>query len=586
MKTKKLAVQPISPAAAAALTATPAERPFVPTNWEDAFADLSDRMLRVVGHQQAKIQTLTAELTDARADTAAVTAAAGRAHAELVERFDALVILVEKLTGTVAAVPDSITAAVAPLNDLARVTQMVTALDELATAHAGTLAKLTQRVDDLVDVAEATAAEFTAANAAIAAANDMLAALNKHATATDQIVTAHGETLVEHFDRAIEQGDALVDLRAIVAAGDAAAAVQVERIAELAAQAGALAKLTQRVDDVVQDTSAVKSRVAEHDDALVDLRAVVAAGDAAAAVQVERVDDLAAQAGELRTAVSVVETALDFEKTKLTAAIAKVAGDVDDLSETASGEDAALMERLITVEAKTADHTATVERVGAVENRVIELQRITMDHVQRIDTDGERIERVEDTVTGFVAKIKATADTIAAIDKAVKDGTASIAETTAETADMLRRVNVMLGEMPSAMMVDQDGELVRVARSGELTKLGKVVAHGRDGTNAADIVAVKLDGDRIVFTRSDRTEFGCSIAALIQPAPPAAATPAAPEVDPTTLGYLSKDPATRAVQVADMVAMRAAKKSYKAIAEKYKISERQVVRLIKGHKND
>jgi hypothetical protein len=583
MKTKKLAVQPISPAAAAALTAAPAERPFVPTNWEDAFADLSDRMLRVVGHQQAKIQTLTAELTDARADTAAVTAAAGRAHAELVERFDALVILVEKLTGTVAAVPDSITAAVAPqqtiANDVARVTQMVTALDELGTAHAGTLAALTRRTTDTDETVAAVVDALAAANTAIAAVKSPL-------EGCVEMIKAHGETLVEHFDRAIEQGDALVDLRAIVAAGDALAAVQVERIAELAAQAGALATLPQRVDDVVQETSADKSLVAEQGDALVDLRAVVAAGDAAAAVQVERVDDLGTSFQSIRSDLQAAVFALDAETVARAAALDKLAGDVNDLSETASGEDAALMERLITVEAKTADHTATVERVGAVENRVIELQRITMDHVQRIDTDGERIERVEDTVTGFVAKIKATADTIAAIDKAVKDGTASIAETTAETADMLRRVNVMLGEMPSAMMVDQDGELVRVARSGELTKLGKVVAHGRDGTNAADIVAVKLDGDRIVFTRSDRTEFGCSIAALIQPAPPAAATPAAPEVDPTTLGYLSKDPATRAVQVADMVTMRAAKKSYKAIAEKYKISERQVVRLIKGHKND
>jgi ABC-type transporter Mla subunit MlaD len=525
MKTKKLAVQPISPAAAAALKAGPVEQPFVPTNWVDAVADLSDQTRLVVGHQQAKIQALAGELADARG----VAAASGRAHAELVDRFDALVNLVgtlsttietqaatiAELTATVNAVPDSITAAVAPHQKT--VAELVTSrdtCDHRVTAMTGEIVTLTQRVDNfrtLVDVVQGQ-------GESIDRARTVLDEYGRRIDGAVEVLAGHGVTLGEHLD------------------------------------------------------------------ALDDLRGVVVAASSAAAVQVERVDDLGTLAQSLRSDLQATVHALGAETAARAAAVAAVAQSVDDLSETASEQDGELAGRLAAVDqhfaAAAGKLESAVERVGAVENRVIELQRIAMEHVENIEADGVRIERVEETVIGFVAKVKAIADEIAA----VKTGAASIEETANTTADMLRRVNVMLGEMPSAMMVDQDGELVRFSRSGDVTKLGKVVAHGRDGTNAADIVAVKLDGDRIVFTRSDRTEFGCSIAALIQPAP--ATTPPAPEIDATLLGYLSKDPATRDVQIRDMVTMRAAKKSYKLIAEKYKISERQVVRLIKGHNNE
>jgi hypothetical protein len=516
--TIKLAVPPAPPIDLVVATT-------VPETWQTAFIHMTDRFMRVIGKQAVTIRDLTTGLEDARS----LIAAGDRARAELLAKFDGLQAAfdvhdkavkaqgerIAELTATVNAVPDSITAAVAPHQKT--VAELVTSrdtCDHRVTAMTGEIVTLTQRVDNfrtLVDVVQGQ-------GESIDRARTVLDEYGRRIDGAVEVLAGHGVTLGEHFD------------------------------------------------------------------ALDDLRSVVAAGDAAAAVQVERVDDLGTLAQSLRSDLQATVHALDAETAARAAAVAAVAQSVDDLSETASEQDGELAVRLAAVDqhfaAAAGKLESAVERVGAVENRVIELQRIAMEHVENIETDGVRIERVEETVSGFVAKVKAIADEIAA----VKTGAASIEETANTTADMLRRVNVMLGEMPSAMMVDQDGELVRFSRSGDVTKLGKVVAHGRDGTNAADIVAVKLDGDRIVFTRSDRTEFGCSIAALIQPAP--ATTPPAPEIDATLLGYLSKDPATRDVQIRDMVAMRAAKKSYKLIAEKYKISERQVVRLIKGHNNE
>lgn len=510
-KVKKLAVQPAAPA--------PAERPFVATNWVDAVADLSDRMLRVVGHQQSIIAKLTAELADARG----VAAAAGRAHAELTTRIDDLVNLVEKLT----------TATDGQAEKVANIDAGLKLVDEAVGAHSQDITKLSKRIDDTV---ERVGAVEAVANGHAQSLTDQREAL---ATVTG-FVKNHGEVLVTMTGVTRDHGEALV---------------------------------------------AARAAIAEHDDRLVDLRGVVSAAGAAAAVQVERVDELGKRAGATWTQVEAVTAALDAETAARAAAVQAVSDLVEDYAKTASGEDGALSDRIDTVIQRFAPDAvhleAAVERVGAVEVRVMELQRIAMENVERIDADSVRIERVDEAVTSFSAKVKAVAGEIEAIDARVKAGTASIEQTTAETADMLRRVNILLGELPSAMMIDQDGELVRVARSGEVTKLGNVISHGRDGTNAADIVAVRLDGERMVFTRSDRTEFGCSIAALIPPVAVAPAPPA-PEIDPTALGYLSKDPTVRVVQVRNMAVMREAKKSYKLIADKYQISPRQVVRLIKG----
>jgi hypothetical protein len=321
--------------------------------------------------------------------------------------------------------------------------------------------------------------------------------------------------------------------------------------------------------------------------------------------------------------------------TLMDAAFGKLTALVEDYATTASGEDGALTARLdevarvVDIAASATEALCSEFRVAGVAGRelaarVDEIQLRTDGLVQNVDqvaarltgrvdeidarTDqvadlvdkqtgeltselraaikgqGEqavRIGQVEETVTGFVNHAGALAREISAIDEAFKTGIATIGAVENQSRDALRRVTIALDQMPAGFMIDQAGVLNRVNRAGDVTELGVVVGKakdGRDGTSPAQIVAVRIDGERLVMTLSDRSEIGCAMPPRqVEAAPPALA------VDPVKLGYLSKDVKVRAVQVEHMADMRENGNNYKKIAELFAISERTAARLIKEH---
>lgn len=345
-------------------------------------------------------------------------------------------------------------------------------------------------------------------------------------------------------------------------------------------------RITSIEDRVEQVDAVVREQVASVDDRFVEVSDLV--GKVGAQIGLD-IAAISRTADEDRQAVRVLGEQVDQRITGLAgdldqetkaraAAIAAVASSVNDLSETASEQDAELATRVAGLDTRVAGQAdglaVAVTRLDgfrAVADTVEAVRREVQANALAIDDDRARMGKIEEAVEGFVRVTVAAGAEIKTFDVRLTD----LAK---QAADACHRVTIMSNQMPSAVMVDRNGHLQIVARSGEQIDLGKVIGETKDGKDAADVVAARVDGDRLIFTRSDRTEFGCSIAALVPPVPVAPKT----DTDPTKLGYLSKDAKVRSAQVDDMKKMRADKKTYDEIAKKYQASARTVIRLIKG----
>lgn len=461
---RKKFAPPASPAEIAAAQAP------VPQNWRDAFAQISERMLRALGKQAAQMRDLSAAVDDLRG----VVDAGTKARADLGVQVEALSTRIERETEAARDLGEVMTAGVKLLGEEIA---SLRGVHEAGAAEAGraatAVAGLETRLCGLEKGLQEVSAQAGRIGEAIDAGRETRALADDLAGKVHTLEIWRDETRV-HLD-VLDRADGAISNDVVKLHNDMQARV-------VAVEAGA--------QDIGKRVGAVEADLARFGDRCADT-----------AGRVEALDDIISEIG--------------------------------DSARQAHG-------RLDAFNVLVGEHN---DRIGAAEAAAARAVREVEDHGGAID--------------GLRREISAVSG---------------------EAADTLRRVTIALGELPAGMMIDGDGDLVRVNRAGDMTKLGRVVAAARDGRDAADIVSVRMEGERMIFTRSDRSEFGCAVAL---PAPPPVPVD---NVDPTTLGYLSKDTVIRARQVEDMVASRASGKTYKSIAQKYNVSERQVVRMIKEYK--
>jgi hypothetical protein len=576
--TIKKAVAPVSPAVAAAAAASGA-LPGIPATWQDAFNFLADRLLKVIGRQAATIDELKTGLEDAHSRITT----SNKAHGDLSTKFDDLVIIRETV-GKIVAGDDARDDVISTIQDA------VKALVDGRKEDQQAVGELTDTIGKSVaDLTEETRGRFKAIDA--------------HNVETDQQIQAAGAR-AEVIERRVTAVEAFGERLDLAGEADRAAGVRAEVIER---RVTAVEAFGERLDDIAGNVAAVMKTGAGLRDDLEVVRVGVEQAQEQAAKQftiaMEAVDGEAAARGTGLDEIRLTVRLLD-EGTQKALTVASQA--VDELAEKVKAAGARAIEACDATEAVTERVTAVEAfggRIDDIAGTVTTLDGARAEMVERLDAvvvaeretaataractsaQAELSIRVGDLAErgeGFDAAVARVGVEMKALTASVATGLAAVSGTDQQAAEMLRRVTILMDQTPSAMMIDKDGELVRVARNGESVKIGKVTAvNGRNGRDAADIVAARIEGDRLIFTRSDRTEFGCAV--TVPPAPP---PPTVAEVDPTKLGHLSKDDKIRAVQVADMMVMRDGGARYKQIADKYEISERQAARLIKGVKDD
>ncbi|HVQ43757.1 MAG TPA: hypothetical protein VMT30_02215 [Candidatus Saccharimonadia bacterium] len=496
----------------------------VPASWEDAFAMMSDRMARIIGRQAADIQGLKSDLVDARG----LTVAAAKGIADLGIQIAGLAAAFEiQDTATKAQAHRGVETSTAVIEIAAAVSELVTKIDTGAAA----MGALVERVTGL-EVHE----------------QDHDAALAE---------------AVQKVADAVERADQVAGMATLMDAAFGKLTTQVDQIAgKVEASDAAAARARVFGDELADAVEAVRREVQANALAIEDYAATASGEDAA----------LTARLDEVANAVNVIVG----EAPAMALASQELAAHVDDLVTMVASVQTARAADWSTLEEDFADVR------GLLAEATTELAAVR----RRQGEDGVRVGAVEEAIAGFVSGAAALAREVRTIDETVKTGVAAIGAVEDQSRDALRRVTIALDQMPAGFMIDQEGKLNRVNRAGDMTSLGTVVGHakdGRDGVSPAQIVAIRADGERLVMTLSDRSEVGCPFPRAVEPAPPA---PSSDVVDPLCLGYLSKDVKVRAVQVDHMARLRADGKNFKEIAELFAISERQAARLIKGHNDE
>ena len=567
--TLKLAVPPIAPAELVAAST-------MPETWQAAFIYLTDRFMKVIGRQAGDIKTLTTALEDARG----VIAAGDRARADLLARFDEMSTRIDTVAGSVDSVRDSFSSSLA-----ATAKTVSDQLTERVDAVSAVISSTGARLDSTDDALAALAGRVKTVDDTVKTTGEAVTRIEDSAAATarrvgeiENTVEALG-TLADTLDGTITTTGERVDL--VVKRADAfdvrfdGLDPRLTEIADVLAQAGerltaveqhgtAIAAAGERLTAVEQHGETVAGKL-DTLSALVEQEGRARAAAVAGAVETV--------AGKLDTLSAVVEQ----EGRARAAAVAAVARRVEEYAESASQADGDLDDKLVKLTSATAKDVETIlgrmehydGEIGDRFDREAKARAAAVAEITHgIEEDRARLGKIEDGVEAFIRVTTAAGAEIKTFD-------VRLTRIEAEATDACRRVTIALGEMPAAMMINRAGHLVRVSRTGDEVDLGCVIADGKD---AADIVSARIEKGRLVFTRSDRTEFGCELPIVEPPAP---ATPA-PTVDPGALGYVSKDPNVRAAQIEIMHEMRAEKKTYQKIADKFGTSARQVVRLLKG----
>lgn len=588
MTIKKLAVEPIHPAAIPAAVSASAPGVVsrtpgvVPMNWQSAFALLARQMAAAVDHQVGLVNKLTAELADARG----LIVAGDRARADL--------------GGQLAAVKEQV-AAVAESAEKHTNDTVAAAIDKLTTAGDKLDEALGKRIDAVDNRAGEIAARVEGVAEMIGTAGERIDAVEKQSAGNaaaldvqDKAVKAQGEKVAE-----TERG--LCDLRSDVQTVNKSLAVAAKAQGDLFERlddvAGKVEAVTKGQDGFREAVAGVQKYAGDCFNTAMEAITGEAESQAKAVAEVvaavERLDQGTQTAlkvtsdalGEITETVGAVAEDGQKIRAEVVKMIVDRAGEIDERITDCGGRIDAL------VKGRAEDHAA-VERLDSVITVEAALLKATGDKLtEAVKTQGEqalRLTTVEDVAAGAGAAAALATGEISKLHQAVAGQVDTIRATGEQATDALRRVTMALDQLPTGMMLDRDGELVRVTRSGEMTALGKVIGRdgrdGRDGAAAAEIVAVRIDDDRFIMTLSDRTEIGCGITGLINKLNDP--VPAAPEIDPTTLGYLSKDAKTRAVQIEDMIKLRAVNWTFAKIGRKYKCSARTVARLTKGLDDD
>lgn len=493
----------------------------VPQCWEDAFAMVSDRLARIVGRQAAEIKGLKDDLTDARG----LIAANVKAMADLGAQVAGL--------AAAAEIQDTVTKAQGN-----RGAELFAAVDEIrgevaGLVHqvAGTVEAVGIRADEATANADKLAGTVEAVNECVRVLGGSVDTLTGAVEAMSDRARAHGTRLDQVADK-VETGRLVVE-------------AVTKMVDDVGTCADAAAAHANELDKVVNDVSARADQVAE----LVEAYAQTASGeDAALSVRLDQVASI-----------------LTAEGLRVDGAIARAVEAITRLDHL-----------VIVVEANGTRTDTAIEAVEGLADEICAAIKQQGEHAIKLGV-------VEETVAGCSASAAALAREVRTIDEAVKVGVAAIGTVEDQSRDTLRRVIIALDQMPAGFMIDQAGVLNRVNRAGDVTPLGVVVGQAKDGISPAQIVAVKVENDRLVMTLSDRSEIGCAMPRQAEPVPAAAPVDT---VDPLTLGHLSKDTKVRIVQVAHMAKMRGDKKGFKEIAALFAISERTAARLIKDHNDE
>lgn len=575
MKTKKLAVEPIHPAAAAALVSAPV----IPINWRSAFAMLARQVTAFAEHQAGQIRTLTDELADA----CGCIAAGDRTRADQAEQIRAL-------TADLAAAKEQSTAATE---------SAVAAAIEKLTAAGDTLEQaLTKRLDEQAEQIGTT--DKTVAEA-LTRADELartLGAVEQQAAGTAATVDvqagavrAQGEKLAKLAGTAAETEQGLTDLRnGVEAAGKVVAGIQLhfdELFSDLDGKVNAIVKGQDGFRETVAGVQkyagdcfniAMEAITGEAESQAKAVAEVVAA--------VERLDQgtqkaLAVTSDALAEITATVEkVATDGAKNadaydKLNVRTHAIAEGVKDLGGTVAAATRARVDDRSTLDELVKTVADAGEVVGVLDDKLTETVKAQGEQALRLSS-------VEEVAAGAGAASAIATGEVSKLHQAVAGQVDTIRAIGEQATDALRRVTLAIDQIPAAMMIDRAGHLHRVNRAGETVDLGKVVDQGKDGKDAPQLVAARVEGDRLIMTLTDRTEISCSIAGL-KVADPA---PAVPEIDPTTIGHLSKDAKMRAVQIEDMTNLRGSGWTFAKIGKKYDCSARTVARLIRGLEDD
>lgn len=586
MKTKKLAVEPIHPAAAAALAAVSTSAPVIPMNWQAAFAMMAREVTAFVEHLDGKIQKLTDDLADA----CGRIAAGDRTRADQAEQIRALT----------ESLKTSTTAGEQHTND-----SVAAAIEKLTTAGDTLEQALTKRLDEQAE--QITATGKTVAEA-LTRADELartLGAVEQQAAGTAATVDvqagavrAQGEKLAKLAGTVAETEQGLTDLRnGAEAAGKVVAGIQLhfdELFRDFDGKVNALVKGRaedrEAVDEIRAGVESVQKYAGECFNTTMEAIAGEADSQAKAVAEVvaavERVDKgtqavLKVTSDALaEITASVEQVAADGAKNadaydKLNVRTHAIAEGVKDLGGTVAAATRARVDDRSTLDELVKIVADAGEVVGVLDDKLTETVKAQGEQALRLSS-------VEDVAAGAGAASAIATGEVSKLHQAVAGQVDTIRAIGEQATDALRRVTLAIDQIPAAMMIDRAGHLHRVNRAGETVDLGKVVDQGKDGKDAPQLVAARVEGDRLIMTLTDRTEINCSIAGLKAADP----VPAVPEIDPTTIGHLSKDAKMRAVQVEDMTKLRATGWTFAKIGKKYDCSARTVARLIRGLEDD
>lgn len=587
MKMKKSAVAPIAPPSVI-------ENSMIPATWQEAFNMLAGRVMNVTRHQHDLIDRLSGEVRTAAEDAAGVAAANEKRRGDLESQVAGLTAALDVQDGAVKATAAKLADALASIKDAADGLAAVTAghdatavavlaladlvektLAPLLDQHTITLADQSGRINQVDDAARERLDALEASEVKTSGRLDLLtdrargvdtrmdrvdesaAAIGRQGIATASRVDDLRVTLealgatVEDYAKTASSEDAAL-LASVDEVGDAVRAVE-QRVMELQGVAG---RHSVSIDDQGKAIDLVGERITD------------AVGTVDTLVKARAVDTEWVRAVEARA------VAVELLAGTHTEALDQVDKEIDKAN-------LWIADTVGLVEALKKAWTGNVERIDTIADNVAEARTLVGAVSREVDEGSARLSQVEEAVVGFVATAANIGREVAGAVAAVERIDQTVVANADQITDTIRRVTIALGELPAGMLIDHDGDLIRVNRNGEPVKLGKVVGETRDGKDAPVIVAAKFEGDRLIITLSDRTDITCTV-------PRDAVAPIAPAdveaLDPTKLGYLSKDPNVRNVQIGDMINMRAAGKRYKEIAAKYQISERQAARLIKDGK--
>jgi hypothetical protein len=310
--------------------------------------------------------------------------------------------------------------------------------------------------------------------------------------------------------------------------------------------------LTDRLDQVSQTAGDARDLAARAVDGLAGVTEVAATKDSLRQlVQTveghhERLDGLVQSIAATDAATASTFSDIGQSVEKLTADAVTILANITGVQTYAGDRFDVAMKAITTTEQKTCDAVTAINEAM----------------VRRMDAGDEVVNTLAESVEGLAERVVEVHNLAGEAREAVAavDAAAQAALDTARQS--LKDTKTTLDAMPRNLVIDREGRLIAFNGDGTEKDLGLVC--GRDGKNAADLVALKAEGNRISLVRGDGHEITCELPTV--PAPAAAVPPA---------------PMTEKYDVDDMVKMREAGATWDKIGKKHKISGVHAGRLVK-----